>query len=179
MKIGILNKNDNKTVFTYIYHRYKTFSEYSTPNYVQYEIVDGTNENAYNWNPTTQEVEIDTEYVEPNIAVELIVKRRVTDAISFGRQLIIDFASENVLMGITQLGKTADVLAVITENVILPNETRPINLKDAIESGSLYEAIKLVDYHISKMNEYTDLDPFITTTRLTDFKSKIEAFLAS
>jgi hypothetical protein len=50
MIIGVLDKSNNKTVYTYSHNRYKTFSEYMDTNFIQYEITEGTDEKAYSWN---------------------------------------------------------------------------------------------------------------------------------
>lgn len=93
--------------------------------------------------------------------IEQIVKA----AISFGQNLIVEFASENVLMGITQAGKTklvADYLADVMRYA---------------QSGSLYEVINEVDNKITN-GIPQELSPFVTETRLLEFKQKVLDYLS-
>ncbi len=90
----------------------------------------------------------------------------VQSAMEFGRSLMIDFAAENVRMGITQAGKTKAVLNYM------------ISVKEAIDTGSLYTAMDEVDALILATVPQ-DLDPFITEARLLAFKQKILDWLSS
>jgi hypothetical protein len=181
MKIGVYDKNKSKTVYTYVYKRIKSLPNYTADNFVQYEIVDGTDQNEYIWSEVQQAVVVDETYVASPESMQGIIKRKIINSMAFGKELITDFATENVLLGITQNDKTADVLAVMTEQILLPNARRSISIKDTAESGSLYELIKLLDYHINRIEagEYDDLSPYITKARFEEFKDKINAFLAS
>lgn len=74
-----------------------------------------------------------------------------------------EVAAENVLMGITQAGKTrliADTLSKVLEYGI---------------SGSLYEVINEID----RIDITPEMSPFITQERLDLFKLKIQAVLNS
>ena len=92
------------------------------------------------------------------------VKKIVENAVAFGQNLIIEFATENVLMGITQAGKTK-VVADYLQNVMR-----------YAQSGSLYEVINEVNYLINETVP-ENLSPFVTEVRLNSFKSKIETYL--
>lgn len=99
--------------------------------------------------------------VPANIPAQKQVEALISQAIYFGNQLVIEFAAQNVLMGITQAGMTATVRAV-TGSVML-----------ALQTGSLYDAIQ----------ECRDIAPsdmdgvFITEARLLTFVHKIETYL--
>ena len=58
-----------------------------------------------------------------------VVKAAIARAMAFGQGLVTEFAAENVMLGITQDGKTGEVL----------NKMAPV--MTAVQSGSLYEAI--------------------------------------
>lgn len=183
MKIGCLNKLTNDTEYTYHGTRFKSLpAPYGKEPYVQYEIVEKIEQ--YIWDENTQSVILDPNYVEPAIDYTKIGTLKVMEARAFGSQLMNEFAGENVGMGITQSGLTPNVLAVMEEQV----EFDPINkagikisVMGTISSGSLYETTKVIDYHIAQANlgNYDNLAPFITSTRLTEFKGKIMGFLLS
>lgn len=86
--------------------------------------------------------------------------------------------AENLAMGITQAGKTYDVLAFINDQVQLPNKTRKVSIGNTLDSGSLTVTIELLNYYIANPSLYEDLAPFVTVDRLTEWKTKILAFLA-
>lgn len=68
-KYGILNKETNKTEFTYDNHREKTFSKYSDSKYVQYIITTDTKAGAYSWNGSA--VVYNENWVDPNELTQL------------------------------------------------------------------------------------------------------------
>jgi hypothetical protein len=92
------------------------------------------------------------------------VKIVVSNAITFGHNLIVDFASENVLMGITQAGKTKDVADYLAD------------LMRYAQTGSLYEVINEVDRLIAT-GLPVDLEPFITQARMEAFKQQVVDYL--
>lgn len=92
------------------------------------------------------------------------VKNIVAGAMHFGNELMVEFAAENVMMGITQTGKTkavADYLADATRYLI---------------SGSLYEVVNEVDRLLAE-GIPQELAPYVTVERMTGFKQKILGFL--
>jgi len=94
----------------------------------------------------------------------IYAKSIVSDAMKFGEELIVEFASENVLLGITQAGKTKDVSDYLQ------------NLDRYLRSGSLYEAKNEIQSLISNGLD-VNLEPFINEERLSDFSSKIDSYL--
>lgn len=90
-----------------------------------------------------------------------LAKARINDALRFGGELFIQFCAENVLMGITQKGKTELVL----ENMSAINKS--------IKNASLYETVRLLK---SFPNDKKD-DEFITNARLLKFLNKVEEYL--
>jgi hypothetical protein len=104
-----------------------------------------------------------TYYATPQLT---IVSTRIAQAMNFGRSLIIRYASENVLMGITASGKTKAVADCLQQ------------LSYYISSGSLYQAISQIDTLISDGLDES-LSPFITEARLNTYKAMIVAFLTS
>lgn len=183
MKIGCLNKQTNNTEYIYEYHRFKSLPlPYGSSDYHQYEILTDTVPEQYIWDEQSQSVIQDPNYVAPEPDQTLLGKRAVKEALEFGELLMTDFAGENVGMGITQAGKTAEVLEVMEERVEFDSINKPgvmISVMGTINSGSLYEAINVIDYHIDKCDngDYDHLSPFITSARLTSIKQEIEDYL--
>jgi hypothetical protein len=92
------------------------------------------------------------------------VRQIVRNAINFGVDLIEVFATENILMGITQAGKTkavSDYLSDVTRYA---------------QTGSLYEVINEIDRLIA-LGIPLDLAPFVTVARMADFKQKVLNYL--
>lgn len=88
----------------------------------------------------------------------------VKQAQSFASQIVVEFAAENILMGITQAGKTkvvADYLADVTRYA---------------QTGSLYEVINEITRLINS-GIPADLSPFVTQVRLEAFRQKIINYL--
>lgn len=98
------------------------------------------------------------------LTIEEEIQLRVKSAINFGQELILNFAAENVLMGITQAGKTKDVADYLAD------------LTRYAQTGSLYEVINEID-RLQAAGLPVDLEPFITQTRLNNFKQQILDFL--
>lgn len=102
--------------------------------------------------------------VPPQESQVEIVQGIITNAMIFGQKLMVEFAAENVMMGITQAGKTkaiADYLA---------------NVIRYIQTGSLYEVINEINA-LELAGVPVELDPYISTARLDEFKAKVEAYL--
>jgi hypothetical protein len=89
-----------------------------------------------------------------------IAEDSVEKAIIFAQHLTINFAAENVVMGITQAGKTKEV------SDFLADVTR------YAQTGSLYEVINELDSLVAA-GLPQELEPFVTETRLNTFKNKI------
>lgn len=90
-----------------------------------------------------------------------IVTVILSNAISFGNKLITEMAAENILLGITQAGKTNSVRKALAEVI------------NALQTGSLYDAI--VEARLIP-DDKKDL-VFITNARLLVFINKIETYL--
>lgn len=96
-----------------------------------------------------------------NIVNTFYIEQIVSAASQFGQSLVITFAAENVLLGITQEGKTGEVLNKLAS--VMP----------PLQAGSLYEAIARI--RAIPPTEYDS--KYITSARLLDFVNKIEAYL--
>jgi hypothetical protein len=92
-----------------------------------------------------------------------IVTDKINRSIIFGLKLIQEFATENVLLGITQYGMT---------NLV---RKRSAEVLSALSCGSLYDAITEIN---AIPAEHKDAR-FITDERMNVFKNKIMAFLAT
>ena len=93
--------------------------------------------------------------------VQLSVEDVVTSATKFGQGLIVSFAAENVLLGITQAGMTTQVRTVTADAV------------DALSTGSLRDAITAA----RAIPETSYDSTFVTAARLLAFINKIEDYL--
>lgn len=94
-----------------------------------------------------------------------MVMAKIENAVQFGNTLMIKFASENVLMGITQAGKTravADYLADATRYT---------------QTGSLYEVVHEIDRLLGE-GLPQELEPFITASRMNQIKQDILDYLS-
>lgn len=100
----------------------------------------------------------------PSYLANLHVTNIITSAIAFGNQIVINFAAENVLLGITQADKTKDVADYLA------------NVLRYIQSGSLYEVINEIS-RLEAEGLPPELSPFITGPRLLSFKNNVEAYL--
>lgn len=96
----------------------------------------------------------------------------------FVEDLLRKIRAENMEMGITQSGKTLEVLGFMTEMVTVPNRTRPVSLMASLATSSLTVTIELLNYYIANPNLYSDLSPYVTETRLTEIRDEIVAYLA-
>ena len=100
-----------------------------------------------------------------------------TSVFPFVKKLMNVFAAENISMGITQAGKTGDVLGLFVKQYDVNSNSLPISLKDTFDTGSLYESIKVITYIRNNPSEFTGMSPYITDARLLEMLNKIETFL--
>lgn len=162
MRIGIYDISQDKTVYSFSAKTMRTHIEYQGNNYIYYEIGEGKDIRAYyNDNGT---ILYNENYTPPQDPIELVVQQKIVDAIKFGHNLTVKFATENVLMGITQAGKTKEV------SDYLADVTR------YCQTGSLYEVINEIDRLIAS-GIPTNLSPFITVDRLNEFKQSTLDYL--
>lgn len=115
------------------------------------------------------------EYVAPQPEQYRLVKKNGTDAalsaaqvekivraaIAFGNELIVEFSTENIMLGITQDGMTKQVRQNMSEVI------------SALITGSLYDAIDEVD----AIPESAKDGKYITDERLQQYKAKIQEYL--
>lgn len=100
-----------------------------------------------------------TDYEQAQVVAN--VQSAVSAAISFGQKLMSDFVTENVMLGITQAGKTKAVRQAFVE------------VMSALQTGSLYDAIDE-----AKLIPLEAKDPvFVTDARILSFVNKIETYL--
>lgn len=85
----------------------------------------------------------------------------IENAIGFGITLQKDFVTQNVMLGITQRSLTNHVRKTLRE------------VKDAIETGSLYDAIT----EVKLLNPADFDDVILTPARLLVFRNAIETYL--
>jgi hypothetical protein len=98
-------------------------------------------------------VDVDNiEYIKTNI---------LAPAREIGQAIINSFAAENILLGITQYGKTNDVRKACSQ------------ITDALTTGSLYDAIAEARNIPSELKDSI----FLTDARLLGMINKIETYL--
>jgi hypothetical protein len=119
-----------------------------------------------------------------NNFVEVSVREQLRDYIDnrvrpFVDEMMLDILAENIESGITQAGKTNDVLGFFNNPVLLSGNIYPISLAQALDTGSLYSALQLLDHYIANSGEFETLAPYVTVVRLQSWKSKIITFLAA
>lgn len=90
-------------------------------------------------------------------AIESVVR----SAMSFGQNLMVEFAAENIKMGITQEGMTKTVREAMADVVL------------AIQTGSLYDTID----EIKAIPAASKDGKYITDDRLLEYLNKIETYL--
>lgn len=95
----------------------------------------------------------------------------------FIKSLINSFAAENISMGITQANKSGDLLAIFQKLYPTASLGGSVSLKACFDTGSLYEALKVLQYIRDNPTEYDNMSPFITDARLLKMKNNIETFL--
>jgi hypothetical protein len=89
------------------------------------------------------------------------IKSVVRRAIDFGNSLTLDFATENVMLGITQAGKTKLIADTCQQAFYY------------LSTGSLYEArTEMLAIVVTE-----EMAPFLTTARRLAFVNKIETYL--
>jgi hypothetical protein len=102
-----------------------------------------------------------TDTNQASMMVASIKSSILTPAITFGNELIIDFAAENIGMGITQSEMTPAV-RLATKDVVA-----------ALSTGSLYDAITAARAIPAEQKDAV----FVTDVRLLVFINKIESYL--
>jgi hypothetical protein len=94
-------------------------------------------------------------------------------------QLMLTIQAENISLGISSSGKTAEVIGFFTTPVTLPGKTRSITLKDSLDTNSLTVTLEIFQYFINNPQLYSDLAPFITAERLTKWRNDTITMLQS
>lgn len=120
---------------------------------------------------STEDIDIVTNYWNNlnshsfDITMDEYIDLKLNQATQFGLSLIKSAAKENMLMGITQAGKTRQVSNYLER------------MQTYLQSGSLYAAIDEINELIAN-GLPSELSPFITEVRLLSYKSKIQGFLS-
>jgi len=134
---------------------------------------------TFYFNETLIQEEIDNVYnlVNNFIEVDLAENLKIyveTEIKPFVDNLMYTIQAENIAMGITQAGKTFDVLGFFTEQIQLPNRTKKVSLKESMDSNSLTVTIELLFYFYNNPSLYIDLNPFITQERILKWLNSIK-----
>lgn len=108
------------------------------------------------WNTATAQM------FQPTIQEILTVK--ISDAMNFGNNLIVQASVENITMGITQAGKTKVVSDYLD------------NMQTYLKAGSLYAAVDELNLLLAQ-DIPTNVAPYVTAARLTNYKNQIQTYL--
>lgn len=93
----------------------------------------------------------------PSPSIQVIVANAITSAQQFGNGLMVQFATENVLMGMTQ-DQMDEILSNLAE------------VMSALTSGSLKIAI-------IRINRLDPNDPLLPASRIQQYRNQIEDYL--
>lgn len=118
-----------------------------------------------------------TTFVEVDVTEEL--KEHVSKTISpFIEDFMYQILAENIEMGITQAGKTAEVLGFFCHPFVLPGKTRGVSIKDSLDTCSLTVTVEVLNYLIANPDLYSDLSPYVTSARLTAWRDSTIAVIS-
>jgi hypothetical protein len=110
------------------------------------------------WNSITAQMFLPTVTQQVNL--------QINNAITFGMQLLVQYATQNVLAGITQAGQT------------IPVATYLQNLQYYLSTGSLYAGITELNNLIADTSSTkAALSPFITNNILYGYLNQIQTYL--
>jgi hypothetical protein len=90
----------------------------------------------------------------------------------FIESLLLTIQAENIAMGISQSGRTSEVVGFFSEAHLLPGKTRKVSLKDSLDTNSLTVTIELFNHLILNPAIYADLAPYITQERLISWRDQ-------
>lgn len=113
--------------------------------------------------PEPQKYELVKKSGTDDSMLQKIVEGKIRSAIAFGAELLVQFSTENVLMGITADDMTKQVRQAMSEIIV------------ALQTGSLYDAID----EISLIPQELKDGKYITDARLQEYKTKIEEYLGA
>jgi hypothetical protein len=122
---------------------------------------DITNVNTY-YNSLTQAGEA----AKMSPTTQQIIQNSILSAQTFGNNLLLEYAAQNVLAGITQAGQTIPVSDYLA------------NLYNYLSAGSLYASIQEINNLIADTSSTkTNLSPFLTNDIMYTYMNKIQAYL--
>lgn len=125
-------------------------------------------EAEFNAKKKANQVAMDTHIAQQEaiVAQQQALAAMLQNAKRFGSAMVTQTALDNIMLGITQAGKTRAVADYCQK------------LMNYLGTGSLYAAIEEIDAMIVDVNRPSlGLTPFITTEKLQAAKNKIKAYL--
>lgn len=96
-------------------------------------------------------------WVNTKVEASTVVNKKVKKALNGAADLMSKFCAENIVLGITQAGKTK-LIADTLKDVFYYTQT-----------GSLYECLTALDAIVVT----PEMSPFLTTQKINDLKSKV------
>jgi hypothetical protein len=101
-----------------------------------------------------------------SLPIETIIQRSISNAQNFGNSLLLEYAAQNVLAGITQAGQT------------IPVSNYLANLYNYLSAGSLYAGIQEINNLIADTSDAkAALSPFLTNDIMYTYLNKIQTYL--
>lgn len=105
---------------------------------------------------TPKEEELLSNIVKMHNPAEVVIRQRIENAMVFGRELVVEFATENALLGFT----VDDIQRIIFKLA---------NVKALLESGSLYAALTAL--------QQIKPDNLLPQSRIDKYIKKVKAYL--
>lgn len=118
-------------------------------------------------------------HIPPNASIEYIKTKVIAPARAFADALEIQFIAENIAMGLTQSGKTARMVEIMTKQLPIPGTNISVSIMEAMHAAcpSLTVILILLDYYIAHPSLYSDVSPFLTVARFTALRKKVADYL--
>lgn len=178
---GLFNRETRQLEYSYYYHRMKSLNPpYNDQSkYIHFEVPEGTRAEQYHIIEGDVVINEGWEDVNPD-ALDMKIDEAIRNAEAFGHTLMLKFKRENVKLGATQLNKSAEILGALSEKIVIPSSSFPVNLMDTMSSGTLTASLEVLDVLIEKCNngDYAGLEVWLNAERLEKYKQDIIDYLS-
>lgn len=177
MKIGVMDRSSEETVYIYVYDRYKTFTEFPEITFIQYEIAVDTDPRAYFLENNI--VRFDETWIEPPVAYKSRKAEEFMEGWELFEELMASLAAEN--SQILSDWVTAEILAgrVVNDGTSIKAAVKPHVCAFAEAFRSMREDVRMYNFYtIEDCVAAVERDTLLRTdARLTEWKDKINAIV--